>query len=94
MYSSLIYLGAIAHVYLGEQLRQAKDGVAREAQAVQTPRRTRSPMFAAIARQWARVLAARDHSLTDYPCRLPDGRMGRVAAVMVDGEWTLVCRRV
>jgi hypothetical protein len=36
----------------------------------------------------------RDHSLTDYPCRLPDGRMGRVAAVERDGEWTLVCRAV
>jgi hypothetical protein len=36
--------------------------------------------------------ARRDHSLTDYPCRLRDGSPGRVAAVLVDGEWTLVCR--
>ena len=34
-----------------------------------------------------------DHSLTDYPCRLPDGTMGRVAVVAQDGEWNLVCRR-
>jgi hypothetical protein len=34
-----------------------------------------------------------DHSLTAYPCRLPDGTMGRVAAVEHGGEWNLVCRR-
>jgi hypothetical protein len=34
-----------------------------------------------------------DHSLTDYPCRLPDGTMGRVAAIEHSGEWSLVCRR-
>jgi hypothetical protein len=33
-----------------------------------------------------------DHSLTDYPCRLPDGRLGRVAVVMQASDWTLVCR--
>jgi hypothetical protein len=48
----------------------------------------------ARATLWARVRARLrpDHSLTDYPCRLPDGSIGRVAAVLVDGEWTLVCR--
>jgi hypothetical protein len=33
-----------------------------------------------------------DHSLTDYPCRLPDGRMGRVAVIQQDDDWTMVCR--
>jgi hypothetical protein len=33
------------------------------------------------------------HELTDYPCRLPDGRMGRVAIHDVDGEWEAVCVR-
>ncbi|HEY5437139.1 MAG TPA: hypothetical protein VIK13_18060 [Candidatus Limnocylindrales bacterium] len=33
-----------------------------------------------------------EHSLTDYPCRLPDGRMGRVAVIQQDGDWTMVCR--
>jgi hypothetical protein len=32
------------------------------------------------------------HSLTDYACRLPDGKIGRVAVLMQGGEWTLVCR--
>ena len=31
------------------------------------------------------------HSMTDYPCRLPDGRMGRVAIREIDGEWVAVC---
>jgi hypothetical protein len=34
-----------------------------------------------------------DHSLTDYPCRLADGTMGRVAVIERGGEWSLVCRR-
>jgi hypothetical protein len=44
----------------------------------------------------AAVLNARRdrHALTDYPCRLPDGRIGRVAVVLDGGEWTLVCRVV
>jgi hypothetical protein len=33
-----------------------------------------------------------DHSLTDHPCRLANGTMGRVAVVQVAGEWTMVCR--
>jgi hypothetical protein len=37
-------------------------------------------------------LVRRDHSLTDYPCRLPDGKIGRTAVVMSGGEWTMVCR--
>ena len=31
------------------------------------------------------------HALTDQPCRLPDGGIGRTAIVMADGEWTAVC---
>jgi hypothetical protein len=48
---------------------------------------------------WGRLEAAfvnlvrrADHSLTDYPCRLPSGGMGRVAVVLSGGEWTMVCR--
>ena len=33
------------------------------------------------------------HELTDYPCRLPDGDMGRVAIREVEGEWEAVCVR-
>ena len=48
---------------------------------------------------WARLVAAtlrivrRDrHSLTSYPCRLPDGKIGRTAVVYSGGDWVLVCR--
>jgi hypothetical protein len=39
-----------------------------------------------------RVVRRDRHSLTSYPCRLPDGKIGRAAVVQRDGEWTLVCR--
>lgn len=43
---------------------------------------------------WAKanLVGDQDHSLTEYPCRMPDGRMGLVAAIFDQGEWTLVCR--
>ena len=52
------------------------------------------PIAAGAWAAWAAdsVFGDADHSLTDYPCRMPDGRMGRVAAVLEGGEWTLVCR--
>jgi hypothetical protein len=33
------------------------------------------------------------HAMTDYPCRLPDGRMGRTAIRHLDGDWVAVCVR-
>ncbi len=39
-----------------------------------------------------RVVRRDRHSLTKYPCRLPDGKIGRTAVVYRGGEWTLVCR--
>jgi hypothetical protein len=32
------------------------------------------------------------HSMTNYACRLPDGKIGRTAVVLVAGEWELVCQ--
>jgi hypothetical protein len=51
----------------------------------------RSPTLAGLRAAILHILR-RDHSLTDYPCRLPDGRIGRVAVVLEGGEWLLVCR--
>jgi hypothetical protein len=48
-----------------------------------------------LARTGAALLrfARRDrHSLTTYPCRLPDGSIGRTAIIRVDGEWVAACR--
>ena len=33
-----------------------------------------------------------DRALTNYPCRLPDGKIGRTAFVEVGDAWVLVCR--
>lgn len=63
----------------------AHHGASREAQPARVS-------FATRVRAAIQDVFRRDHSLTDYPCRLPDGRIGRVAVVQADGEWTLVCR--
>jgi hypothetical protein len=55
--------------------------------------RAERPSFA--ARLGAAILrvARRDrHSLSNYPCRLPDGKIGRTAVVLSGGDWTLVSR--
>ena len=39
------------------------------------------------------ALAAEEHEMTDYVCRLEDGTMGRVAIRESDGEWIGVCVR-
>jgi hypothetical protein len=31
------------------------------------------------------------HSMTDYPCRMPDGRMGKVSMREIDDEWVAIC---
>lgn len=31
-------------------------------------------------------------AVTDFACRLPDGRIGVTAFIQHDGEWLLVCR--
>jgi hypothetical protein len=43
-------------------------------------------------RQQGLTFDADDHSLTDYPCRLPNGSIGRVAVVQQGEDWALVCR--
>jgi len=68
-----------------ERLDAAQHLVPREAQ----PERV---SLATKVRAAVQFVLRRDHSLTDYPCRLPDGRIGRVAVVKVAGEWSLVCR--
>ncbi len=69
----------------GEGRRHAHERALRE---------TRPERQSMSARLQAAILniVRRDHSLTDYPCRLPNGRIGRTAVVMSGGEWTLVCR--
>jgi len=72
-------------LHRGEEQRHAHD---RALRAVRLER----PSWPARLGTAILNLARRDHSLTDHPCRLPDGRTGRVAMILDDGEWTLVCR--
>ena len=69
----------------GEEQRHAND---RALSAVRVER----PSLPARLGAAILTLVRRDHSLTDYPCRLPDGKIGRVAVIQQDGDWTLVCR--
>jgi hypothetical protein len=54
--------------------------------------RARRPTWSArLVAATLRTVRRERHSLTDYPCRLPDGKIGRTAAVQRNGEWVLVC---
>ncbi len=52
----------------------------------------RPSLHARLAAASLRVARRERHSMTSYACRLPDGKIGRTAVVLVDGEWALVCR--
>ena len=52
----------------------------------------RPSLAARLAAATLRVVRRDRHSLTSYPCRLPDGRIGRTAVVHSGGDWVLVCR--
>jgi len=71
--------------YRGIERRNAHHRALLEARAERPSLRAR--LGAAILN-----IVRRDHSLTDYPCRLPDGNIGRVAVIRVDADWSLVCR--
>jgi hypothetical protein len=70
----------------GEARRHADERALRET------RPERPSVVARLAAATLRVVRRDRHSLTDYPCRLPDGRIGRTAVVLQGGEWALVCR--
>jgi len=66
---------------------RAKDGrLLTQARLLAVVRAPLKPVVALRAR------LKREHSFTDYPCRLPDGRLGRVAVVRDRNDWTMVCR--
>jgi len=55
-------------------------------------RAERPSLAARLGAATVRVVQRDRHSLTNYPCRLPDGKIGRVAVIQLDGAWTLACR--
>jgi len=70
----------------GEARRHADERALRET------RPERPSVAARLAAATLRVMRRDRHSLTVYPCRLPDGKIGRTAVVLQGGEWALVCR--
>ena len=85
----------LAHVYAasvdeerhrGEERRHAHRlaPIASRAVRPSVPSRYRAAMWRLVRRD--------RHSLTVYPCRLPDGRIGRTAVVLQNGDWAFVCR--
>ena len=59
--------------------------------AVLEMRARRPTSSARLVAATMRTVRRERHSLTNYPCRLPDGKIGRTAAVERNGEWVLVC---
>ena len=55
------------------------------------PESVRPSLLARSRAGLSRAVRRERHSLTSYPCRLPDGTIGRTAIYLVDGEWTAVC---
>jgi hypothetical protein len=51
----------------------------------------RSSLAARLGAGLMRRVRRDRHSLTTYPCRLPNGKIGRTAVVLRGGEWTLTC---
>ena len=83
---SMVSLSYEADRHRGEELRHALHRGLVEG-------RVERPSFPArFSAEVVRVVRRETHSMTSYPCRLPDGKVGRTAAVLVNGEWTLVCR--
>ncbi len=78
--------GITSDRHRGEARRHAHERGMRDARV------DRWPLGARLAAALMHALRRNRHSLTDYECRLADGKVGRVAVVMSDGEWTLVCR--
>jgi hypothetical protein len=92
----------LAHVYAasvdeerhrGEGERHARHRALLATRAVRPSSRALRPSLPARLGAATTRLVRRDrHSLTDYPCRLPDGKIGRTAVVLNGSEWSLVCR--
>jgi hypothetical protein len=85
----------LVHVYssvIDQERHQGEERRHAHHRALADARAERPSAFARLAAAATRRARREDHSLTDYPCRLPDGSIGRTAVVQRDGEWMLVCR--
>jgi hypothetical protein len=83
---SMVTLTYEADRHRGEEVRHALHRGLLEG-------RVERPSFPArLSAAVVRLVRREARAMTSYPCRLPDGKIGRTAAVLLDGEWTLVCR--
>jgi hypothetical protein len=69
----------------GEAQRHAHD---RALRAVWVDGRSLPAWLAAAIRDRLRP----ERSLDGSTCRLPDGRIGQIAFIQKDGDWTLICQ--
>lgn len=87
----LVAIDLLAATY-DEDRHRDLDRRAGHARAIREPAavRRRSRLARTLATM-ARTARREQHALTRYPCRLPDGAIGRTMIVLVEGEWTAVC---
>jgi hypothetical protein len=74
--------------------RQARPSRRREPEALAPIVEDRWAAWAQQEQALVRATTDDIHSLTDAPCRLPDGSIGRVAMVIEAGRPTVVCHVV
>jgi hypothetical protein len=88
-------MNRVFFVYLSATFDEDRDGVFDEQhdhrRALLGARSERPPLLARARAGLSRRVRRDRHSLTGYPCRLPSGKIGRTAIVLVDGEWTAIC---
>ena len=82
------YLAASAE----EDRRRGEERRHAHHRALLTTRAERPSAWARLVAATLRVARGDSHLLTSYPCRLPDGKIGRTAVVSSGGDWVLVCR--
>ena len=86
---SLVHLTAAS---IEEDLHRNEERRHAHHRALLETRASRPSMRARIGAAILNLDPRARHSLTEYPCRLPSGGMGRVAVVLSGGEWAMVCR--
>ena len=71
--------------------RRGRDRRSGHLRAIREPFAMRASRPARAAAALTRIVRRERHAMTDHPCRLPNGQIGRTMIVNVDGEWTAVC---
>jgi hypothetical protein len=86
MYAQIVGASVDLERHRGEERRHARRRSLVEVSG------ERSSLSALAGAAFMHVVRRDRHSLTEYACRLPNGKIGRTAVVFQSGEWALVCR--